>query len=674
MIKNVNKRLFNFIIIFISTFGIDIILRLIRGSNIFNWAVFRMFLSSLLISYIVSWVFTRFKEKITIVLNLLFSLIISVYAVLQLSFFSYVGTYMSFKTSEQAYKVMEFLGEFLASIDLIYLLELIPFGLLIIYYFILMPILKKFFNFEIKLVNDKKRTKFVRRIIKVSVVVFLIFMYYITLISPFMQSKYQIENNLEVFLNPENQSVAVDQLGITMFFITDLNSVIFNLEPPIEKVPLDPVKKPEPEEVTDYTRVIDDTAWLKVIEKEKNSRLKQLHHYFISREITPKNEYTGIFKDKNVIFIMMESVSLLGINEEYFPTLYKLWDEGISFSNFYSPRNQCPTGNNEMTAMVGLYTINNVCTANAYRRNTYPQAVFNLFKNEGYYVSSYHNYVDQFYYRNQIHRNAGSEKYYNSRALKMKNVQIREWPSDVELFEKGLPYFVDQEKFMSFMTTVTGHSRYDVSSVYGDKNIHLFDEPNLSMHVKRYYSKIYETDLGLKYLLEELERKGKLDDTVLVLFGDHQPYALGDKRQIDILGEDAGRNKNLDKTPFIIYNSQIEGQHIDKYVSIIDILPTILNMFDLNYDPRYYVGEDIFNDKVHHRAIFTDGSWQDEIGFYNAATDKFILNDPENIENAYTDEEIILIKKEIRQRQKMSTLAIKNNYFANLDEALQKYK
>ncbi|NLA32749.1 MAG: LTA synthase family protein [Mollicutes bacterium] len=496
------------------------------------------------------------------------------------------------------------------------------------------------------------------------------FIYYLSLIAPFMQSRYQFEKNIDLFRNPDNQSVAVDQFGVTMFFIIDLNSFIFPSEAPIEHIVINPPKETIVE--TDDSRIIDDSIWEAIIENEKNTRLKQINSYFINRRITERNEYTGLFKDKNLILIMMESISLLGINEEYFPNLYKLWNEGISFNNFYSPRNSCPTGNNEMTALVGLYTINNSCTANTYRKNIYPQALFNKFKESGYYASSYHNYVDQYYYRNDIHLNSGSQKYYNAQALKIKVIN-KHWPSDVELFEKGLPNFINEDRFMSLMTTVTAHAPYNVGSIYGNKNFDLFKDLNITNSLKRYYSKVYELDQGIKYLLEELERTNKLDDTVIILFGDHQPYSLGVKQQVDVLGEEAGKNKNIEKTPLIIYNSQIQGKIIDDYVSIIDLAPTILNLFDLDYDPRYYVGEDIFDPNSEKRAIFTDGSWQDEVGFFNASNDNFILNDPDNEDVGYSDEEIIEINTVINLKQKMSNLAIKSNYFYHLEQARKKY-
>ena len=123
---------------------------------------------------------------------------------------------------------------------------------------------------------------------------------------------------------------------------------------------------------------------------------------------------------------------------------YKLYSEGWAWENSYSPRNSCSTGNNEMSGMVSLYTINSSCTANMYKKNVYPHAIFNLFKKDGYTTSSYHNYTEQYYARKTIHPNMGSDKYYGVQDLGISYSNVyHEWPSDVDLIEKVLEFYED---------------------------------------------------------------------------------------------------------------------------------------------------------------------------------------------------------------------------------------
>ena len=369
----------------------------------------------------------------------------------------------------------------------------------------------------------------------------------------------------------------------------------------------------------------------------------------------------------------MESVNEIAINEEYFPNIYKIYNEGISFRNNYSPRNNCSTGNNEMTVMTSLYSINNTCTANKYKRNEYFQAIFNMFNNHGYNTTSYHSYTDKYYNRHTIHPNMGSTKFYGVEDLGMEYSNVyEEWPSDLTFFETAMPYYVTKDKFMAFMTSVTTHQTYNVPSTLGDKNKGLFDNTEYSTTVKRYLSKMIELDKALGYMLEELERNGKLENTVIALFADHYPYGLTNYQINTVLDYDVNIRQEVDRTPMVIYNSEIEPLKIEKYTSLVDLLPTLLNMFDINYDPRLYFGNDIMDEDYFGRVQFVDGSWQDEIGFYKATNGKF--TETNNDGKTYTTEEILEINNDITIKQKMSSLAIKNNYFKYLNDGLEKYK
>ena len=119
----------------------------------------------------------------------------------------------------------------------------------------------------------------------------------------------------------------------------------------------------------------------------------------------------------------------------------------------------------------------------------------------------------------------------------------------------------------------------------------------------------------------------------------------------------------------IIYNYGQEPEIVEDYTSLVDLLPTLLNMFGINYDPRLYLGNDIFSD-YDHRAYFADGSWQDETGYYNASKGVFT---PKDESNTYTNQEIININKQINLKQQMSALAIKNDYFNYLFKKIEEY-
>lgn len=662
------KIIKNYLILFIFIFSTELIFRLVNDGGFFSWALLRIFLYCNIVSLLISILISFYKEKTCKWIILSFSFLVSIYSFLQLGFYTYVGTYMSLNTSSQAGKVIDYIADFITSFSKIFYLDLIPYVLLVLYYIFLSERFNEITTSEIKIKKNKIINN-LPRIISLGIILVLCFFFYLTLILNFTQNKFQMVSNKNLFHYPEIQNVAVNQFGVTGFFFLDVKSLFVAREAYASGVNYE---NENDEEKTDNSRIIDDYSWNKVIENETNTTYNNLNNYFINRKITDKNNYTGVFEGKNLIVILMESVDYISLEyPKYYPTINKIYNGGWSFKNTYSPRNSCSTGNNEMSSMTSLYTINNSCTANRYKNNYYPEAIFNLFKNKGYSTSSYHDYIDAYYSRGIIHKNMGSDKYYNARTLGIPYDGLyQEWPSDVDLFNKSLPTFVNNDKFMVYMSTVTTHRPYGVSSEYGDKNLELFSDLDVPLSVKRYMSKLKELDLGLEVLLKGLKESGKLDDTVIILFGDHYPYGLSDSQLSSVINHDTSINNEKDRTPFVIYNSKIKAKSFDKYNTYINILPTVANLFNLDYDPRLYLGQDLFSSDYKNYAVFADGSWQSDKAFYNASSGKVIYNSNEDI---LSDEKIIEINQEINNMITMSNNAFRYNYFNYLTNAKSKY-
>ncbi len=665
-----NKLFKNYISILIPLFIIEILFRLLLKMSIFDWAVFRIFIGCNIISLLVSFIEQFLSDKINNIISGIVLLIATIYAIMQAGFENYLGVYVSLGTSSQLGAVKEYIKDYFDSFNPLFYTMLVPFILYIIYkIFGEKKIFKNYYK--------EKNTKFAKRRSKKSILVSLILIsitslvYYISLTANFMQNNLQMESTYALFKNPENPNISVNQFGISTFGLLDVKTTL--IKPDEEEFILEEKKEITSEDITDYTRIIDDTAWLKLNEEETNGIYKTLNNYFMSQDIPDKNEYTGLFKDKNLIVIMMESVNEIFLHPEYYPTFNKIYNDGWSFKNSYSPRNSCSTGNNEMSGMISLFSIYRTCTANNYKNNEYYESIFNLFNKKGYETSSYHNYTEKYYYRSTIHKNMGS-KFYGVTDLGIDyNEAYEEWPSDVLLMEKAMEHIDTTKPFMSWITTVTSHQPYYASSEFGDKYTGIFD-PNYPTNLKRYMSKLKELDNALNRLLELLKEKNVLDDTVIVLYGDHYPYGLNNNDINKALSYDVNVYNNVDKTPFVIYNKNLEAKSFDQYTSYMNILPTIANLFDLEYDPRLYVGEDILSNEYinsyKNRVILADGSWENDKAIYNATSGKITYKDTDT----YTNEEIMKYNKEISNKIKMSNQAIENNYFKYLNDGLKKYE
>ena len=295
--------------------------------------------------------------------------------------------------------------------------------------------------------------------------------------------------------------------------------------------------------------------------------------------------------------------------------------------------------------------------------------MFNRFRASGYKTSSFHDYDDTYYQRSIYHYNLGSEKFYNVVDLGIPYVSNGvEWPNDSLMMGQVVNLAKDSSKpFMTFITTVSAHMSYAYKSGEGDKYMSLFENEGYDEETRRYLSKLKITDDSLGVLLDSLQNEGILDDTVIVMYGDHYPYGLSKEDVSKIVSYDVNLYNDIEKTPFVIYNSKLSAKVFEDKTSYINLLPTLANLFDLDYDARFYMGEDILSKDYVGRVVFNDSSWIDDIAFYDVLNSKITYLGDET----YTTEEIKKINQTIYNKKEMSRLAITTNYFDYLEKALK---
>jgi len=665
-----NNLIKNYMILVVFFSLLEISFRLISGISLNNIALLRIFIGvnfvSILLSFILSW----FNKLISKILVLLVSFALSAYTFFQIGFNNFIGVYASVNTKSQLGAVKDYIIDFFASFKGTYYLAFIPFILLIIYYLFLDKLTEKRIDKRFPLKTNIMFEPGIRTITSILVLTFTGFLYYTSLDASFMQNKLQTISNKELFAYPSIASTTINQFGVLGFGFLDIKSTM--VEAPSKVIYTAFENNGKDNSNTESKREIDDTILDEIIKNEKNTTLNNINNYIKNKDITDYNSHTGMFEGKNVIVIMMESTNDIIINKDLYPNFYKLYSEGISFKNNYSPRNSCATGNNEFSGMTGLYTIQNNCTANIFSNNTYFTSIFNIFKNAGYRATSMHDYTEQYYVRNIIHKNLGSEAYYNANDLNIKYYnEYKNWASDEDFMNAAMDITLNDtsdKPFMLWLTTVSGHQPYKVSSVEGDKYLSITEGTDYSMEVRRYMSKLKTFDNGLGILLDKLKASGKLDDTVIVMYGDHYPYGLKNKDISSVLTYDLD-DYEVERVPMVIYNSTIKSEVVEKYSSYINLTPTLANLFNLDYDPRYYMGTDVFSDDYLNMVAFADGSWKNADVYYNASSGsvKYYTS------NEYTTDELIRINNIVTNRMQISESIIRNNYFNYLDNKIKSY-
>lgn len=518
-------------------FASEIIFRIINESNLFDLAVLRIFCEMSIISVIATFILVNLKSGVRKMGTLLLIFVSNIYACLQLGFNNFLGVYISFQTSSQLGAVKDYIGDFIRSFKGYYFLTLIPFVIILIIYI-----------FKGKKLDERISRR--RKIeASLSILAISVSLFISSIIMPALQDKNQTISNKDLFNNASNPSLTVEQYGTLGFCFLDIKTMIF----PVEVEDEYESSSKEDKELSKYTRLFDDNDWEELIEAETNKSLNSLNKYFINRNITDENEYTGLFEDKNLIVIMMESVNDIFINEEYYPNFYKLVKNGWYWENNYSPRNSCATMNNEFSGMTSLYSIYNTCTASRYKSNTYFESMFNLFNRSDYVTFSSHNYTQAYYPRKTIHKNMGSGEYFGVEKLGIpySNEYIN-WSNDDDFMEKVLEIIDDKtsdgDNFMTWLTTVSSHQPYTVSSKQGDKYYSMTEGLKYPSDVRRYMSKLKILDEGLGILLEGLESRGILDDTVIVLYGDHYPYGISKSNLNKVMDYDVEEDYNAESS------------------------------------------------------------------------------------------------------------------------------
>ena len=657
-----NNLIKNYIILIVFMTILEIAFRAISNIPIFNLALLRVFIGlnfiALITSFILSWMDRKYSKFFVIILFLVYT----VYAFFQMGFNNFIGVYASVNSSSQLGAVTDYIREFLLSFLPKFYLIFIPFILLVAYFIFLDKFTELKLNKKFVLKSHIKYEPGIRTISTILVLVALGVVYHETLVNDAFQDDLQTTSNEDLFEYPSIPSLAINQFGVITFGLLDIKSLY--VDPPETYI----FDATDDNISFDVDREFDDTLWQEVIEDEDDETLNMISNYLMSSTITDYNEYTGLFEGKNLIMIMMESVNEIFINPDLYPNFYKLYSGGLTFTNNYSPRNSCATGNNEFSAMTGLYSIQNNCTANVYRNNEYFTSIFNLFNESGYRTLSMHDYTEAYYYRSIIHANMGSGAYYGVEDLGIPySNEYRNWASDEDFFASAMDITLDgsSEPFMLWLTTVSSHQPFSLSSIEGDKYLSITEGTNYPMDLRRYMSKLKTLDNALGILLERLETEGILDDTVIVLFGDHYPYGLSDETINQVLDYDLN-DYERERTPLVIYNSEIAHAEIDKYTSYVNLTPTIANLFNLDYDPRLYMGSDVLSNEYLNVVAFADGSWKNELAYYNAATSEITYY----VENSYTLDEIRAINETITNKMQISSLIIENDYYTYLDNAL----
>lgn len=394
---------------------------------------------------------------------------------------------------------------------------------------------------------------------------------------------------------------------------------------------------------------------------EDNNTIKTLDQYFASVTPTNKNEYTGMFKGYNLILITAEGFSPYAVNKEKTPTLYKLTNEGFTFNNFYTALWQTSTSDGEYAVLTGLIPtgIRNMYQG---RKNYWPLSLGNQFDKLGIASKAYHNNTYTYYQRNETHPNLGYSFKAKGNGLKLKHPNY--WPeSDLEMIDATVDEYVNEDQFNVYYMTVSGHMNYTFSgNMMSYKNKELVKDLPYSEEVKAYIASQCELDQALEQLITKLEAAGVADHTVIALSADHYPYAWDKSILDEAAGHKVDPNFEIFKNKFILWSKGMkENVVIEEPCSSLDILPTLSNLFGIEYDSRLLMGQDILSDAP-PLVVLSNRSFITDKAMYDAETGEVTNLTEDKLPKDY----IKNMNKIVKNKFAVSASMLKNDYYRHI--------
>lgn len=555
------------------------------------------FIYILIFSSILTIITTLFKDKVGKTINYIIYFLICLIFSLQVVFKSSMKTFFSLSLLGIGDQVLNFMGELLYMVFSNFIgisLMFVPLILLIIF--------RKKINF-----NIKGYKKYLSLYIAVIPILILSYVGYIKYKDNEEISMYDLYHNIN------NIPLSVQRLGVIPSTFLDIYRTTFGFEEKIISVDY------ETEEDTGIFNYEDNTLDLEIDEKTPQI----IKDYIQNNNGTKKNEYTGMFENKNLIFIVAEGFSTIGIDKALTPTLYKLTNSGFIFNNYYVPYYLSTIGG-EFSALTGIYPDSSTLSTWRSGTNTFPYGISNIFKEKGYNTYAYHNYSGYFQDRNKYLKTLG---FNNFKACSMGlNINCDLWPpSDIELIEASYKDYVDSDKpFMVYYMTVSGHLEYNFfGNDMAEKNKSLVDNLPYSYAAKAYKATQIELDRALETLINKLEEEQVLDDTIIVMTADHYPYGL-DLNEINELSTYKRDDLfEITHNSLVIWNNKLKNIEIDKVGMPIDVIPTVYNLFGIDYDSRIFAGNDLLS-TGEGLVVLGNRSWITDKGRYDSTNNNYV--------------------------------------------------
>ena len=407
-------------------------------------------------------------------------------------------------------------------------------------------------------------------------------------------------------------------------------------------------------------------TFLKSDEGANQKDLDFLKEEYSKEKEVNKNKYTEKYKDNNLIIVQLEGLDSWLINKNDTPTLYNMMKNSINFTNHYSYYNGGgSTFNSEFAVNTGFITpLSYTQNAYTFNKNSFPYSLAHLFKEQGYTVNAFHMNTKEYYSRGTNYKNWGYDNYYG--LVDQNTYKDNSYYLDRELLlnEEFKEKMFGSEKFVDYIITYTNHMPFspekgnckmllDLDSKENENVSYDLTEEDCARRQAK------ETDYMMELLVKELKERELFDKTTIVVLTDHYLYTLSDKTILDKYKNTS--NNLINHTPFFIYTNNKDKKTIKTVTSQLNVLPTVLNLFGIDYNPNYYIGQDALSNNYQKLVFFSDYSWYDG----NVYVDGGVVTN-----NKYINQNALEEKNyNVNYLIKKNDLTLKYNYFKDMEKS-----
>lgn len=390
------------------------------------------------------------------------------------------------------------------------------------------------------------------------------------------------------------------------------------------------------------------------------------------------NEYTDKLKGKNVIVIHAESIQnfLLNTNingTDIAPNLKKLASEGLYFSNFYAQESVGTSSDSEFTFNTSLLPASSGTVFVSYWDRDYVTTP-KLLKEKNYYTFSMHANKANFWNREVMHKKLGYDRFYSyTNDFEIKDEDILGLGlNDKSFFSQAVDKIkkidAKYDNWYGTLIMLTNHTPFtaldgedtlDLTYKYKKVNEETGQEEEITNDylsdkiLGRYFKTAHYADEAIGELVDKLDKEGLLDNTVLVIYGDHDAkikrseynfYHNYDPETDSTMSKDNPKYDEFDeydyelnrKVPFIIWTKDGSlKKEVKDVMGMYDVLPTLGNMLGIHSD--YALGHDMFSTNDHF-VVFPNGNWVTNKMYYdNQDRQGVLINENDVISKDYIE-------------------------------------